>query len=121
MTPKFPVVVKIGHAHAGMGKVSVISYCHICQRSLGVVVVKGGDGGDGGGGGGGGGVCVCAHACMRACVWIYVEISVWCTRKYKDFHNVYGIAGVRCFNGKLRFKNKTLLTKNGKRLSDRLN
>ena len=26
VTPKFPVVVKIGHAHAGMGKVSVTLY-----------------------------------------------------------------------------------------------
>ena len=35
ITPKFPVVVKIGHAHSGMGKVSLLLHLlHIGPDSL---------------------------------------------------------------------------------------
>lgn len=32
-SPRFPVVVKMGHAHSGMGKVRMSQGCTPCQRS----------------------------------------------------------------------------------------
>ena len=39
-TPRFPVVIKIGHAHSGMGKVINISFCFLSYTMVPCDITK---------------------------------------------------------------------------------